>query len=71
MSVVSSAEKIIGWVAPTRPVPTAVAVVVQGDVAALGQAAAVVGELHPHLVRAGRDRRCRLRWRTRGCRATL
>ena len=50
MSVVSSAEKTIGWVASTRPVPTAVAVVEEGDVAALGQPAAVVGELHPHLV---------------------
>ena len=56
MSVVSSAEKTIGWVASTRPVPTGVAVVVQGDVAALGQPAAVVGELHAHLVGAGRDR---------------
>ena len=50
MSVVSSAEKIIGWVASTRPLPTSVAVVEQRDVAALGQPAAVVGELHAHLV---------------------
>ncbi len=41
----------------------------QGDVAALGQSAAVVGELHPHLVLAGRDRDVGLRRRTRGCRA--
>ena len=32
------------------------AVDVQLDVAALGETAAVVGELHPHLVRARRDR---------------
>ena len=57
MSVVSSAEKTIGWVASTRPVPTAVAVVEQGDVTALGQPAAVVRELHPHLVLARRDGR--------------
>ena len=50
MSVVSSAEKISGWVRSTRPVPTLRAVVVEGDVAALGQPAAVVGELDPHLV---------------------
>ena len=37
------------------------AVVVQRDVAALGEPAAVVGELHAHLVRAGRDRRRRPR----------
>ena len=34
-----------------------VSVVVQGDVASLGQSAAVVGELHPHLVGAFGDRR--------------
>src|SRR4029453_7726262 len=36
--------------------PDSCAVVVQGNVAALGQPAAVVGELHPHLVCAVRDR---------------
>ena len=49
-SVVSSPEKIIGWVASTRPWPTGGAVDVEGDRAALGEAAAVVVELHPHLV---------------------
>ena len=45
------------------------AVVVEGDVAALGEPAAVVGELHAHLVRARRGSACRPRWRTPGCRA--
>ena len=53
----------------TRPVPTGVAVVVEGDVAALGQPAAVVGELHAHLVACRRGSARRPRWRTPGCRA--
>ena len=68
MSVVSSAEKTIGWVSSTRPVPDGLAVVVQRDVAALGEAAAVVGELHPHLVRPRPGWARSPRWRTRGCR---
>ena len=53
MSVVSSAEKIkrLGDVDPAgADLPP---VVVQGDGAALGETAAVVGELGPHLVGAG------------------
>ena len=37
------------------------AVVVQGDVAPLGEAASVIGELHAHLVRAGGDQGARFR----------
>src|SRR6476620_6630772 len=57
MSVVSSAEKIIGWVGSTRPRPTSVPSWYRVTVPPLAQAAAVVGELHAHLVRAGWDRR--------------
>ncbi len=46
----------MGWVFSTRPLPDRLAVVVERDVAALGEAAAVVFELHPDLVLAGRDR---------------
>ena len=45
-----------GWVASTRPCADLDAVVVQRHVAALRQPAAVVGELHPDLMCALRDR---------------
>ena len=48
--MVSSAENSIGTVASTRPAPTSLAVDEERDVAALAEAATVVGELHPHLV---------------------
>ena len=48
MSVVSSAEKITGWVAPTRPSPNGGAVDIEVDGASLAEATAGVGELHPH-----------------------
>ena len=56
-SQVSSAEKIDGLGLIHAPFAGLLAVHVQRDRAALRQAAAVVLELHPHLVRARRDRR--------------
>jgi hypothetical protein len=50
------AEKIIGWVAPTPPLAELGTVDEQGDVAPLGQPAAVRGELGADLMLAGRDR---------------
>jgi hypothetical protein len=55
-SVVSSPENSIGSVASMRPWPTFRAVEVQRRGAALGEPAAVVGELHAQLVLGGRDR---------------
>ena len=55
-SAVSSAEKTIGTVASTRPLADLGAVDVERRRAALAEPAAVVGELDPDLVLAGRDR---------------
>jgi hypothetical protein len=57
MSQVSSPEKASGTVASRRPSPVLGAVEVEGDVAALAEFSAVVGELHAHLVGARRDGR--------------
>jgi hypothetical protein len=54
-SVVSSAENTIGTVLSTRPSPTCFAVDVARDIAALAEVIAVGGELHPHLMIAGRN----------------